>query len=74
MNHKLDVENQLIDEIHQLSMDKIELVLKIVLSWKEQPLKQPRPIGLAKDEWQIPSSFCEPLPEELINLFEGYEK
>lgn len=74
MNNKLEVENQLIDEIHQLSMDKIELVLKIVLSWKEQPLKKPRPIGLAKDEWQISSSFFEPLPEDLINLFEGYEK
>lgn len=31
MNNKLEIENQLFDEIHQLSIDKIELVLKIVL-------------------------------------------
>lgn len=51
MNNKLEIENQLIDEIHQLSMDKIELVLKIVLSWKEQPLKKSieRPLGLLKE-------------------------
>jgi hypothetical protein len=36
MNNKFEIENQLIDEIHQLSIDKIELVLKIVLSWKDQ--------------------------------------
>lgn len=28
-----------------------------------------RPIGLAKNSIQIPDSFFEPLPEELLNLF-----
>ncbi len=51
MNNKLEIENQLIDEIHQLSIDKIELVLKIVLSWKDQITKNPieRPLGLLQE-------------------------
>lgn len=36
-------------------------------------VKKPRPIGLAKDEFQIPPSFFEPLPEEDLAAFEGGE-
>jgi len=32
---------------------------------------QPRPIGLAKDEFEIPASFFDPLPDDLLDLFEG---
>lgn len=35
------------------------------------PSKTPRPIGLAKEVFQVPPSFFEPLPEELIEAFEG---
>ncbi|BAP57041.1 hypothetical protein THII_2744 [Thioploca ingrica] len=30
-----------------------------------------RPIGLAKGKLSIPDSFFEPLPEELLDAFEG---
>jgi hypothetical protein len=36
--------------------------------------KQPRPIGLAKDKGiPIPDSFFEPLPDDLIQAFEGFD-
>ena len=35
--------------------------------------KKPRPIGLAKGEFEVPKSFFEPLPDNLIQKFEGYE-
>jgi antitoxin (DNA-binding transcriptional repressor) of toxin-antitoxin stability system len=31
----------------------------------------PRPIGLERGRFTVPSSFFEPLPEELIRAFEG---
>ncbi len=34
-----------------------------------QQLKKPRPIGLAKGTFDIPVSFFEPLPEEIIDAF-----
>ncbi len=33
--------------------------------------KEPRPIGLAKGTFDVPESFYEPLPDELLDLFEG---
>lgn len=33
--------------------------------------KEPRPIGLAKGTFEVPESFYEPLPEALLDLFEG---
>ena len=34
--------------------------------------KEPRPIGLACDaEYEIPASFFEPLPDELLKAFNG---
>ncbi|MFN0302426.1 MAG: type II toxin-antitoxin system Phd/YefM family antitoxin [Burkholderiales bacterium] len=32
---------------------------------------KPRPIGLAKAEFSVPESFFEPLPDTVINEFEG---
>ena len=32
---------------------------------------KPRPLGLAKGKVKIHSSFFEPLPDELLDLFEG---
>lgn len=36
-----------------------------------QKRKEPRPIGLAKGTFDVPDSFYEPLPEALLDLFEG---
>ncbi len=33
--------------------------------------KKPRPLGLAKGTVKIAPSFFEPLPDELLDLFEG---
>lgn len=33
--------------------------------------KEPRPIGLAKGTFDVPEGFYEPLPDELLDLFEG---
>jgi antitoxin (DNA-binding transcriptional repressor) of toxin-antitoxin stability system len=32
---------------------------------------EPRPIGLAQGSFTVPGSFFEPLPEEVLNAFEG---
>jgi antitoxin (DNA-binding transcriptional repressor) of toxin-antitoxin stability system len=31
----------------------------------------PRPVGLAKGELQVPGSFFEPLPEDILSGFDG---
>jgi len=34
-------------------------------------MRAPRPLGLAKGKFKIPKSFFEPLPEEVLEEFEG---
>ncbi len=36
-----------------------------------QQNRKPRPIGLAKGEFSVPASFFEPLPEKVLDDFEG---
>ena len=38
---------------------------------KPQPPAEPRPAGLGKGLVEIPAAFFEPLPEDLLRLFEG---
>lgn len=35
------------------------------------PMPEPRPIGLGKGLAVIPDSFLDPLPDDLLDLFEG---
>ena len=35
------------------------------------PRKTPRPIGLAKGTFEVPPSFFEPLPDDILNAFYG---
>jgi len=35
------------------------------------PETKPRPIGLARGRFTVPPSFFEPLPNELLDAFEG---
>ena len=37
----------------------------------EEPTDEPRPIGLGKGLAEIPDSFFEPLPDDLLEGFEG---
>ncbi len=32
---------------------------------------EPRPVGLASGEFEVPATFFEPLPDELVDAFEG---
>lgn len=32
---------------------------------------EPRPVGLAADEFDVPESFFEPLPDDVLDAFEG---
>lgn len=43
---------------------------------KESTLKakKKRPIGLAKGQFTVPTSFFEPLPDDLIKAFEGHDE
>ncbi len=36
-----------------------------------EPADEPRPIGLGKGLVEIPDSFFDPLPDEILDLFEG---
>ena len=35
------------------------------------PRNEPRPIGLAKGKFEVPKEFFAPLPDELLDGFEG---
>ena len=35
------------------------------------PLSHPRPIGLAKGQFTVPDDFNTPLPEDVLQTFEG---
>ena len=35
------------------------------------PSTQPRPIGLAKGQFTVPDNFNAPLPEDVLQTFEG---
>ena len=37
----------------------------------DAPMPQPRPIGLGKGLAVIPDSFFAPLPDDILDLFEG---
>ena len=37
----------------------------------QQERTEPRPLGLAKGRIEIPDSFFDPLPDDLLDLFEG---
>jgi hypothetical protein len=36
-----------------------------------KPLTQPRPFGLAKGQFTVPEDFNAPLPEDVLQAFEG---
>lgn len=33
--------------------------------------REPRPVGLAEGELEVPESFFEPLPDEMLDAFDG---
>jgi antitoxin (DNA-binding transcriptional repressor) of toxin-antitoxin stability system len=60
---------------------KLKAGERILLCNRNQPVAEitalpktpvhPRPIGLAKGQFSVPASFFDPLPDELLDSFEG---
>jgi hypothetical protein len=76
--------DNLIEEMSQyIALDnKSEALATIVQEWikyqkslahtqRSNLNQKSRPIGLAKDKFQVPTSFFEPLPDEILADFEG---
>ena len=62
------------EEASELSpAELLELVKRLVnrLPSPEFPLKKSRPYALAKGLFEVPASFDDPLPEEILDAFEG---
>jgi hypothetical protein len=63
-------------DVSDLPVPLVEAIESIVRTYREQassttaPLP-PRPIGWLRGKWEVPDSFFDPLPEELLDLFEG---
>ncbi|MCX6368406.1 MAG: hypothetical protein NTX57_17125 [Armatimonadetes bacterium] len=65
------------NEIKQLSHEeRLELATLILNSLKDEapatlPRPAKRPIGLAEGQFVVPADFNDPLPDELLDAFEG---
>ena len=72
------LQEQLIEEIKQIPPEKLAEVYDLIHYFrlglaqeKQIPALKKRPIGLAKGRLEIPDSFFEPLPDEMLDAFEG---
>lgn len=71
------LQEQIIAEINQIPGDKLAEVYDLIhyfrvgLAHETDILPKQRPIGLAKEAFQIPLSFFEPLPDDMLDAFEG---
>ncbi|HBA66196.1 MAG TPA: hypothetical protein DCZ48_08480 [Methylococcaceae bacterium] len=72
------LQEQLIEEIKQLPDEKLAEVYDLVHFFrlglaqeKQTETVRQRPIGLAKGLVEIPKSFFDPLPDDVLDDFEG---
>jgi hypothetical protein len=72
------LQEQLIEEIKQIPSEKLAEIYDLIhyfrlgLTQERQAAHiTKRPIGLAKGQIEIPASFFEPLPDDILNAFEG---
>lgn len=72
------LQEQLIEEIKQIPNEKLAEIYDLIhyfrlglVQEKPAPSIKQRPIGLAKGSVQIPADFFEPLPDEILDAFEG---
>jgi hypothetical protein len=74
------LQEQIIEEIKQIPNDKLVEVYNLIHYFRlglNQEKKshnitaKQRPIGLSKGKFQVPSSFFEPLADEILDAFEG---
>ena len=69
---------QLIEEIKKIPSEKLEEIYDLIhyfrlgLAQEKQTENiSRRPVGLAKGQVAIPASFFEPLPDDMLDAFEG---
>lgn len=55
----------------QLPFELANQEVEIILNPTSSNLIKERPIGLSKGVFEIPESFFDPLPEEIITAFKG---
>jgi len=74
------LQEQIMDEIKQIPNHKLAEIYDLIhyfrvgLSQDKKIHKVPvkkRPIGLLKGEFEVPTSFFDPLPDEMMDSFEG---
>ncbi len=60
-------------DISDLPDPLVEAIESIVRTHRETAAKATvnRPIGWMKGKWELPDSFFDPLPDDLLDLFEG---
>jgi hypothetical protein len=74
------LQEQLIEEIRQIPAEKLAEVYDLIHYFRlglaqERPALgiKKRPIGLAKGQLNVPESFFEPLPNDILDAFEGHQ-
>lgn len=71
------IQEQLINEIKQIPGNKLAELYDLIhyfrlgLASEQEVTHAQRPIGLAKGQFQVPASFFDPLPDEILEGFEG---
>lgn len=71
------LQDQIIAEIKQIPDDKLAEIYDLIhyfrlgLSRERVSSPQSRPIGLAKNQLKIPPAFYDPLPDDVLDAFEG---
>jgi hypothetical protein len=59
-------------DVSDLPQPLVEAIESIVRTFRENaPSSTKRPMGWLRGQWELPDSFFEPLPNDLLDLFEG---
>jgi len=72
------LQEQLIEEIKQIPNEKLAEIYDLIhyfrlglIKEKQAKTIHQRPISLAKGQIEVPASFLEPLPNDILDEFEG---
>jgi len=71
------LQEQIIAEIKQIPDNKLAEIYDLIhyfrlgLNREQVSSSQLRPIGLAKHQLEIPPAFYDPLPDDVLDAFEG---
>jgi hypothetical protein len=73
------IQEQIFEEIKQIPSEKLAEIYDLIHYFRlgitqeipNSPTIKQRPIGLAKEQFNVPASFFEDLPDDILNTFEG---